>query len=99
MRTRAFSGVSAVVNSSMLAPAMKPASLADLKISPLGGVLLAFVEDQAQFGHDLRAERVGRGVRGIEDGPGQARILVTCLAFELPVLVSHQTASTSTAPP
>jgi hypothetical protein len=34
---RAFSGVSAEMNSSMLAPAMKPASLADLKIRPLGG--------------------------------------------------------------
>jgi hypothetical protein len=99
MMTRAFSGVSAEVNSSMLAPAMKPASLADVKISPLGGSFVAFVEDQVEFLHHRRAQGVGRRIGGIEDGPGHARIWVTCLAFEFPVSVSHHTASTSTAPP
>jgi hypothetical protein len=95
MIRRAFSGVSAEVNSSMLAPAMKPASLADLKISPLGGFFSQFVEDQAELGHHLGAQGVGRGIGGIEDGPDHARIWVTCIAFEFPVSVAAHVDSLS----
>jgi hypothetical protein len=70
--------------------------LGRLEDQPLGRILLAFVEDQAQLGHHLGAEGIGRGVRGVEDGPGQCRI---GFAFEFPVLVCHHSFSTSTAPP
>jgi hypothetical protein len=72
--------------------------LGRLEDQGLGRILLAFVEDQAEFGHHLGAEGIGRGIRGVEDGPGNAAIRIG-LAFEFPVLEVHQMFSTSTAPP